>query len=28
MMIFGKPDAMTLALLMGAAWILNLLVAE
>jgi hypothetical protein len=28
MMIFGKPDSMTLTLLMGAAWMLNLLVAE
>jgi uncharacterized membrane protein len=27
-MIFGKPDSMTLALLMGGAWILNLVVAE
>jgi uncharacterized membrane protein len=26
--IFGKPDAFTLALLMGAAWVLNLTVAE
>jgi uncharacterized membrane protein len=26
--IFGKPDSLTLALLMGAAWILNLAVAE
>ncbi|MEP7241146.1 MAG: DUF2306 domain-containing protein [Devosia sp.] len=27
-MIFGKPDSITLALLMGSAWILNLSVAE
>ena len=28
MLIFGKPDELTLALMMGAAWMLNLCVAE
>lgn len=28
LLLFGPPDAMTLALLMGAAWVLNLAVAE
>ena len=28
LIIFGKPNADTLALLMGAAWVLNLAVAE
>lgn len=27
-MTFGKPDSLTLALLMGAAWVINLAVAE
>lgn len=28
LLIFGKPDELTLALMMGAAWILNLSIAE
>jgi hypothetical protein len=28
LLLFGKPDELTLALLMGAAWVLNLAVAE
>jgi hypothetical protein len=28
LLIFGKPDADTLALLMGGAWVLNLAIAE
>ncbi len=28
LMLFGTPDALTLALMMGAAWVVNLAVAE
>lgn len=28
LLLFGQPDAMTLALMMGAAWVANLAVAE
>ena len=28
LLIFGPPDELTLALLMGAAWLLNLAVAD
>jgi uncharacterized membrane protein len=28
LLIYGKPDAMTLAMMMGGAWVLNLTVAE
>jgi len=28
LLLFGAPNEMTLALMMGAAWVLNLAVAE